>query len=34
MKNLIKTTAIALTLTATTASAAQIMLGTSMDGKL
>ena len=34
MKNLIKTTAIALTLTATTASAAQIMLGTSMDGKI
>jgi len=34
MKNLIKTTAIALTLTATTASAAQIMLGTSMDGEI
>jgi hypothetical protein len=34
MKNLIKTTAIALTLTATTASAAQIMLGTSMNGEI
>jgi hypothetical protein len=32
MKNLIKTTAIALTLTATSASAASIMLGTAMDG--
>ena len=34
MKNLIKLTAIALTLTTTTASAAQIMLGTSMNGEV
>jgi hypothetical protein len=34
MKNLIKLTAIALTLTTTTASAAQIMLGTSIDGEI
>lgn len=34
MENLIKTTAIALTLTATTANAAQIMLGTSFDGEI
>tara|TARA_R110001632_G_scaffold17235_1_gene54843 strand:+ start:211 stop:501 length:291 start_codon:yes stop_codon:yes gene_type:complete len=34
MKNLIKTTAIALILTATTASASSIMIGTSLDGKV
>jgi len=34
MKNLIKTTAIALALTATTANAAQIMLGTAIDGEV
>jgi len=34
MKNLIKLTAIALTLTTTTASAAQVMMGTALDGKI